>query len=161
MGDELVELLHRPEGHLLGVFLAYAPGEPGRIDAQAVEFAGVVEYGRKLIVYGLRIGGGHLVREKLRLPLADMGRGYLIQRQVPEEWEDPVLDEIALILHGGPLEARLHVTQVDVHEGAEGHIAASGAGPQELFFKRQGVFLALEAALLFEAAFPLPVGVVK
>lgn len=161
VGNELVELLHRPERHLLRVFLAHAPGEPGRIDTQAVVFAGVVEYGRKLVVDGLRVGRGHLVREKLRLPLADVGRGDLVEREVPKEREDPVLDNVSLVLHGGPLEARLHVPQVDFHERAKGHITAPGAGPQELFFKRLGVLLALEAPLLFEASLALPVGVVK
>lgn len=161
MRDELVELLHRPERHLLGVFLAHATGEPGRIDTQAVVFAGVVEYGRKLVVDGLRVGRGHLVREKLRLPLADVGRGDLVEREVPEEREDPVLDEIPLVLHGGPLEARLHIPQVDFRERAKGHVAAPGAGPQEIIFKRLGVLLTLEAPLLFEASLALPVGVVK
>lgn len=126
--DELVELLHCPERHLLRVFLAHAPGEPGRIDTQAVVFAGIVEDGRKLVVDGLRVGRGHLVREKLRLPLADVGRGDLVEREFLKEREDPVLDRVSLVLHGGPLEARLHVPPDRFPRKNERSYRSSGRG---------------------------------
>ncbi len=61
---------------------------------------GTEERKEKLIVDRLCVGGGHPVCQKCRLPFADMRRGNLVQRQVFEERENTMLNEIPLVLHG-------------------------------------------------------------
>lgn len=161
MDYELIELIHGPEGHLPGVLLSHRPGQAGRICAEAVVFAGVVEDRRKLVVDRLRVGRRYLLGQYLRLPVAHVGRCDLVQLEVPEKREYPVLEEIFLVLHGALLEPWPHVLEVNLQEGPEGHVAAPGPDLEKFILEGQGVLLALEAALLLEPPLPLPVCVVE
>lgn len=155
------ELLDGPEVHLVRVFLPDATGQAGRIDLEAVVADGVVEDGADLIVNGLDVGGGQTFGQKVGLPLADVRRGNLVERQLPEERQDLRIHQVPLVLEGVRLEAALHVVEVYLDHGPEGHVAAPGLRAEKFLLEGLCVLLAEEAPLLLEAAAPLPVRVVK
>lgn len=93
--------------------------------------------------------------------MAHVGRRDLVQLEIAEEWQYAVFVEIPLVLHSALLEPRLHVLEIYLQEGPEGHVAAPGPDLEKFILEGQGVLLALEAALLLEPPLPLPVRVVE
>lgn len=155
------ELLDGPEVHLVRVLLPDATGQAGRVHLEIVVPDRVVEDGADLVIDRLDVGGGQAFGQKVRLPLADVRRGDLIERQVFEEGQDLRLHQVPFVLEGVRLETALHVVEVYLDHGPEGHVAAPGLRAEKFLLEGLCVLLAEEAPLLLEAAAPLPVRVVK
>ena len=153
--DEGVELVLRPEQHLVGLLLAHASCLVAGILFQSVVLYRVVEDGDQLVVDDLEIGGRIglaffvPVTSQAVLPSSHVCGLDLVQGHFPEEGRDLEVDHPVFAGHGGGLEPLLHILHVDLDEVLETHPQAAVGLINEVPFPLLGFALGVEASFLF------------